>query len=277
MIRNLCCLVSVFCIYFFITTPVSAAKKSGNNLDCVIEPYKTVELSSPVQGVLEEIMVKRGDPVKKGQVLARLKSGVEKAGVNLAKARSESNLEIRVNSEKFELSKRTLKRVKELYQKKLIPPNEHDEASTAVVVGELEVLLAKESHHIAQLELKRAKEILKLRSIVSPIDGVVVERYKSPGEFVEDQPLLKLAQVNPLNVEVIVPLYWLGTIKKGMTAKVYPEKPIGGAYKAKVVIVDPVVDSGSGTFGVRLELPNPRKLIPAGLTCDVKFPGKRKN
>ena len=276
MIRVLLCSVSFVFVFLCFTFSTFAAKKSSDDLDCVIEPYQTVELSSPVQGVLEEVLVKRGDSVKKGQVLARLKSGVEQSGVNLAKARAESMTEINVNSEKHKLGKRALERIEELYQKKLVSPNDYDEAATTVVVGELEVLLATENHYIALLELKRAKEILKLRNIVSPIDGVVVERYKSPGEFIEDQPLLKLAQVNPLNVEVIVPLYWLRTIKKGMTVKVYPEKPMGGSYKAKVVIVDSVIDSASGTFGVRLELPNKNHRIPAGLTCDVKFPQKRR-
>ena len=276
MIRVLFCSASFVFIFTYFSVSAFAAKQSGDDLDCVIEPYRTVELSSPVQGVLEEVLVERGDLVKKGQVLARLKSGVEQAGVNLAKARAESMTEIKVNSKKYELSKRSLKRFKELYQKKLVSPNDYDEALTTVVVGELEVLLATEGHHVAQLELKRAEEVLKLRNIVSPIDGVVVERYKSPGEFVEDQPLLKLAQVNPLNVEVIIPLYWLRTIKKGMTVKVYPEKPVGGSYQATVVIVDSVVDSASGTFGVRLELPNNNHRISAGLTCDVKFPVKRR-
>jgi len=276
MIRILLYPMKYIIIVLCFSVPAFASNKSTDDLDCVIEPYMTVELSSPVQGVLEEVLVKRGDSVKKGQVLARLKSNVEKAGVNLAKAQAESMTEIKVNSEKYELSQRSLKRVEELYQKKLISPNEHDEAFTSVVVGELEVLLSKERHHVAQLELKRAEEILRLRSIISPINGVVVERYKSPGEFIEDQPLLKLAQVNPLNVEIIIPLHWLGTIKNGMTVQVYPEKPVGGSYQAKVVIVDSVVDSASGTFGVRLELPNNNQRIPAGLTCAVKFPGKRR-
>jgi len=276
MIQNvfhlLCLTIFIACL----SVPAFAEQTSLGGMDCVIEPYKKVELSSPVQGVLEEVLVKRGDPVKKGQVLARLKSGVALAGVNMAKAQAESLTEIRVNRERYELSKRNLKRVEELFQKDLIPQNEHDEAKTAVVVGELEVMLAIERHRVAKLELKRAEEVLKLRSITSPIEGVVVDRFKSPGEYVEDQPILKLAQVNPLNVEVIIPLPWLGTIKNGMIAKVYPEKPVGGSYRAKVVIVDPVIDSASGTFGVRLELPNPNHRIPAGLTCDVKFPGKRR-
>jgi len=268
--------VNLFFVTLYFSIPSLGAKKSTDDLDCVIEPYMTVELSSPVQGVLEEVLVKRGDSVKKGQVLARLKSGVEKSGVALAEERAKSETEIEVNEQKHDLSERSLKRFKVLKKKNLISPNDYDEAETAVAVGKLEVALAEENHTVAKRELDRAKEILKLRSIASPIDGVVVERYKSPGEFVEDQPLLKLVQLNPLNVEVIAPLRWLGAIRNGMVVRVYPEKPIGGSYKAKVVIVDPVVDSASGTFGIRLELPNDNHKIPAGLTCDVKFPRKRR-
>jgi multidrug efflux pump subunit AcrA (membrane-fusion protein) len=111
-------------------------------------------------------------------------------------------------------------------------------------------------------------------TIYSPINGVVMERFLSPGEFVEDQPVLKLAQIHPLHVEVFAPVELLGTIKVGMSADVSPEEPVGQVYKARVTIVDQVVDAASGTFGVRLELPNPKYRLPAGLRCRVKFPDK---
>ena len=63
----------------------------------------------------------------------------------------------------------------------------------------------------------------------------------------------------------------LGTIKVGMQAEVTPENPVGQVYKAKVTIVDRVIDAASGTFGVRLELPNPKYRLPAGLKCRVSF------
>jgi len=56
-----------------------------------------------------------------------------------------------------------------------------------------------------------------------------------------------------------------------MKARVFPEEPIGGQYTAKVVIVDQVIDAASGTFGIRLELPNRKYKIPAGLRCQVNF------
>jgi multidrug efflux pump subunit AcrA (membrane-fusion protein) len=46
---------------------------------------------------------------------------------------------------------------------------------------------------------------------------------------------------------------------------------VGGKYTARVEIVDRVVDAASGTFGVRMTLPNPDRKIPAGLKCRARF------
>jgi hypothetical protein len=56
-----------------------------------------------------------------------------------------------------------------------------------------------------------------------------------------------------------------------MKAEVIPEEPIGGKHKARVVIVDRVLDAASGTFGIRLQLPNRKYKLPAGLRCQVIF------
>jgi multidrug efflux pump subunit AcrA (membrane-fusion protein) len=57
-----------------------------------------------------------------------------------------------------------------------------------------------------------------------------------------------------------------------MRGEVMPEAPVGGKHEAKVIVVDPVIDAASGTYGVRLELPNPDWALPAGLKCRVRFP-----
>ena len=63
----------------------------------------------------------------------------------------------------------------------------------------------------------------------------------------------------------------LGKITTSMRAEVQPEAPMGGSYTATVTVVDRVVDAASGTFGVRLELPNRDYRLPAGLKCKVRF------
>ena len=119
--------------------------------------------------------------------------------------------------------------------------------------------------------MEEAREQLALRTITSTVDGVVVERMGAPGEYVGEEPFLVVAQINPLNIELVVPIAYYGRIKQGTKAQVTLEQPVGGTYTAQVVIVDQVLDAASGTFGVRLEMANPNLKLPAGLKCQVVF------
>ena len=124
---------------------------------------------------------------------------------------------------------------------------------------------------IAGLEVKQQQEILNQRTILSPLNGVVVERFLAPGDHVSQEKIFRIAQINPLNVEVVVPLEQFGAIKVGSVAEIRLDPLVKGTFKAKVTIVDRVVDAASGTFGVRLELPNPGNKIPAGLRCSARL------
>jgi multidrug efflux pump subunit AcrA (membrane-fusion protein) len=146
-----------------------------------------------------------------------------------------------------------------------------DEAQTEKVLAEMAYLEAVENRRIAELEWQRATASLNLHRIYSPLTGVVVDRLLSPGELARQAPILKLAQIDPLRIEVFAPLTWLGKVKIGMKAEVQPEGSLQKVYPAKVTVVNPVVDSASGTFGVRLEMPNPNNALPAGLGCTVDF------
>jgi LysM repeat protein/biotin carboxyl carrier protein len=209
--------------------------------------------------------------VRKDQVLATLQSGVEKATVALARAKADMEATIKAKQEALEFAERKLERNKDLYSQKALPDQQWDEVETQRLLAEHDLTEALDNKQLARLELKRAIEVVERMNIRSPLNGVVVERFLHPGEYVEDQPILKLAQIHPLNVEVILPVEMLGSVKAGMGATVKPEAPVTGFYTAKVKIVDKVVDAASGTFGVRLELPNPDHELPPGLKCKVVF------
>ena len=87
------------------------------------------------------------------------------------------------------------------------------------------------------------------------------------GEYADPPEVVELAQIDPLLVEVFAPLSLYGSIREGMLGKVVLEEPLGGEYDAVVIVVDRVVDAASGTFGVRLELPNPERVLPPGLSA----------
>ena len=160
-----------------------------------------------------------------------------------------------------------------MFAQNLISEQIVDEAETDVLLAELELGEFLEDRVIAILELERAEEALEIRTIRSPFNGVVVDVLVASGESIENKPLLKIASIDPLNVEVIAPVQLFGKIKKGMKAEVVPEQPIGGKHTARVVIVDRVLDAASGTFGIRLQLSNRKYKLPAGLRCQVNFSG----
>jgi len=242
--------------------------------DGVIEPFRVVKVGSSVYGILETVDVDRGDFVKKGQVLATLQSGVEKATMEAARARAEMHASIKAKQANLDFYARKKQMNEELYKKQVLPFSQMDEVETNKILADMQLQEALENKRLAELEYKRAVEVINRMTIRSPVNGVVVERNLSPGEYIENQSVLKLAQIDPLNVEVILPVNLLPSIKIGMKAKVIPEAPIGGQYTAEVKIVDRVIDAASGTFGVRLELPNPNNRLPAGLKCKVIFPEK---
>jgi RND family efflux transporter MFP subunit len=250
----------------------AAAAASASEVDCLIEPWSAITVSSAVQDVVSEVLVDRGDRVQKGQVLARLESAVEEAAVEMARARATARGQVESSEARLRFAERKLARHVQLKEQNVVSVGDMDQHESAKLVAEAELRDANEASTIAALDLRRAEAVLRQRTIASPIDGVVVERILSVGEYADPPQILKLAQIDPLRVEVFAPLALFGRIQLGMKADVLPEAPVGGTHAATVTVVDPVIDAASGTFGVRLELPNPDWSLPAGLKCRVRFP-----
>jgi RND family efflux transporter MFP subunit len=253
------------------TATPGLAQVVENDLDCLVEPRWTVVVSAPESAVVDSVFVDRGDLIEKGQVIAMLESSVEEATVVSARARAEAVANIKASEARLSFETLRHERGQQLFEEGVVSDTEQDESESARLVAEADLLLAHENKQLAGLELRRAEALLERRTIRSPIDGVVVRRILSPGEYADPLDLLELAQIDPLLVEAFAPVSSLGQISVGDKGRVSMEEPVGGVHEAVVVVVDRVVDAASGTFRVRLELPNPDYALPAGLKCRVRF------
>jgi RND family efflux transporter MFP subunit len=254
------------------TTGTSGAAGDAMPGTCIIKPHMTVQLGSAINGLLSEILVDRGDTVKQSQVVARLESGVEQATLALDRMRAANDSAIKVEEADKDLNMREAERKKFLVAQKIANLNSLDELETKVREGALRVQQAQTDQRLAALTAERSERALEQKQIHSPIDGVVTERKLSAGEYIYEQTsIMTIAQIDPLNVELVLALDRYGSIKAGSTAIVHPAAPVGGAYQATVQVVDPVIDAASDTFGVRLILPNPNRTIPAGIHCTVEW------
>jgi len=242
--------------------------------ECVIEARQQLDVRTSAEGVVEEVLVRRGDVVKKGALLARLSSGPERATLNLARSRATMEGELKAAAARVDLAKKKWERADELHKRAFVSANAKDEAEAEYRLANEQFRAMQESRLLAELEVKRAEEVLAQRTIHSPVNGVVVALLLNPGELAssnQKDPILKLMEIDPLHVELVLPISQFGKIKRGQRARVSPEQPIGGSYTAQVEVVDMTVDAASGTFGVRLTLPNPGNRIPPGVKCRARF------
>ena len=251
------------------STNVSAQDRS---FICLVKPRMETDLGAPVAGVLDELAVDRGDVVEAGQPVAYLKRDVEKANLELARVKAANDSAIKRRRAELSTKRNILRRKRQLIESKYVSQETLEKARLEVDVAQQMLDQAKTDAKLAKLQVRRAQAMLDLRIVKSPIDGVITEIQGAPGQYVSEQgSIMTIASIDPLHVEVYLPLERYGEVKVDDVLDVRLKQPIGTTRRAKVTVVDPVIDAASDTFGVRLNLPNSDRKIPAGSRCNVVF------
>ena len=219
-----------------------------------------------------KILVEEGDHVKKGQLLATLHTEILEAGVQQIQAQiiaqeqmvaklkagsrpeeiSRANAQLKAAEAKAKFTKATYRRRSQLLQKRLISPEEAENAGFLAEAAADEVEASRQTLNLlkrgsrkediaaaeAQLlalkaSLKLARQHLKDANIYAPADGVIRNRILQPGEMASPQtPVLSLALINPVWVRAYLPETSLGKAPLGAKAEIhtdsYPEKSYSG-------------------------------------------------
>lgn len=241
-------------------------------LGCLIEPDRVAEVGSQVVGLVERLAVERGESVAAGQPLLTLRADVERANAGAAETRSRIDADVLAAKASLDLAEQKARRAEALVAQGFISTQAVDQARGEAEVARQKLSQVRGQQRIWLDERHVANAQLALRTVRSPFAGVVVERYVNPGERVEDRPLMRVAVINPLRVELMVPTSQYGSLSPGDKLSIRPELPGVDAVVATVRHVDQVIDAASNTFRVRLTLPNPNNRLPAGLRCKAELP-----
>lgn len=220
--------------------------QAGALLEGQVLPFRQVEVSAPVSSQITEMRVKEGEAVKAGQPLAMLYGRLEELEMQRAKALLERR--------EFEA-----KGAKRLYDSKVIP--------------EARALESRIDLELARLQYETAAEQVRLRTILAPMDGVVVTRYRDEGEAVSGaQPLFRLMDLSRVLIQCAADPSSLAGLVPGRKVRVLvPEAGGAARVEGEVVLVDPCADT-AGKVRVRVLVPNPEGRIRAGLKAQVQVP-----
>lgn len=254
----------------------SAGHAAGAAFDCLIEPSQVIEVRTPVEGLIDKVHVQRGDTIRRGQPLVELLSSVERSTADSARYRAQMEGQISAARNRVDYATKKLARATDLAQQNYTSAQVRDEADAERRVAESELQAALENRELAKIEHRRALDALALRSVASPFNGVVLDRMLNPGDLADAgsgrKPVLRIAQIDPLRVDIVLPASLIGRVKPGLKVAVTPTG-VAGTRTATVKMVDRVVDAASTTFVARLELPNPAFGLPGGIRCQAEIEG----
>lgn len=256
------------------TAAITAAVLS-QPLGCLIESDRTAELGASIVGTIDEVKVERGDAIKKGEVLATLRSDVERANVAAGRERARNEGEIKAAQALRENASEKMRSTAKLFELGAAGQLEVEQSRNDFAAADGRYTQAVQNRRTAEAELSVAEAQLAQRTIRSPFDAVVVDRLVQPGERVDGKPMFRIAALSPLRVEVVAPTALYGQFREGMAMTVIPDFPGAPPMPAQIARIDRLVDAASGTFRARLQMPNPRGDIPAGLRCKVVWDGQK--
>ncbi len=249
-----------------------SARLARQSIGCLIGPERVADIGTPLAGVVGAVKVDRGDSVKKGQVLVLLESEVEQAGLKAARARTAIDADVHAAQANLALARDRYDRLAGLVGDGFVATLQVEQARAERDVAEQKLIQARGQLKVQTQELGVAKAQLGQRTLRAPFSGVVAERFVNAGERVEDKPLLRVAMLDPLRVELVLPAARWGSVRSGERIGVQPDLPGAGNLLARVTHIDKMIDAASNTFRVRLALPNPGNKLPAGARCKVDLP-----
>ena len=250
----------------------AGAIENDQTWPCVSTASDRRELAFSLRGKVAELLVEPGATVKAGDLLIRLDDAVQQQTVRLSELRAADTSAIDAAQSTLEYREKELAITQDTEQRGGTSGKDLRDAIYRRDQARIEFNAAKTQAEINRVSVLRDRARLAEMHIVCPIDGVVLDVHKRPGETVDElTTVVTVIRTDPLWLDVHVPTRRAMEIELGRRAEVTWQdvdgvEPMAG----RVIYKSPAGDAGARRVLVRVEVPNPAGL-PSGLHGDVLF------
>lgn len=205
-----------------------------------VEPYRIITLSAAEPGVIADVLVKEGDVAKKGQILAKLDTATLQAELEIAQVEA-----------KLQATRK--QRLDELASASRASPEEVEKARADLTI--------KDAH------MRKIQAMIETRLLRSPVDGLVNEIKRDPGEAVSlaNPHVLTVVQIDKLTANLFLPPACALALKTGSTVALLLDdrEKISGT----IEFISPITDPASGTVRVKFMIENAGGQLRSGVRC----------
>ena len=243
---------------------LGANRIDGKRSEGFTEPYQTIDVAAAETGIVQDVRVELGQAVKKGEVLGTLDDDVLKASLEIAQLKANSTAAIDAAKAELELKQQRLNALTDINRTGGGSREEFARAQADAELSRAKLKAAEESLAADRLEVKKIEAQLLRRSIRSPIDGVVTEIHRDPGEFLSltEPKLFTLVRLDRLRAKFFVPADQTTRLSLGQRVKLASaeEKSLTG----ELEFVSPVTHAESGLVRVDVILDNREGRVRSG-------------
>jgi|GEM_PF-90767 len=205
-----------------------------------------VTVSAEESGVVRELLVERGTPVREGQPILRIDDRMLQSQVRESEARAA-------------LARETWERRQRLFEEDRVG-------------SELVYLEARYQAEQAEAALATLQERLERTVVRAPLSGILDERMVEVGTMVSSgTPVVRIVQVDPVKVTGGVPERYAEDVARGSRARVSFDALRGEEVDAEVRYVASTVNPRNRTFEVELLVPNPGRIIKPEMVANIRI------
>ena len=238
----------------------------------------TVAVAPRAAGRLQDIYVRLGDRVNRGQRLAKIEDYEIVEQVKQAEAAQDVSLAtIRQREADLKQAQTSAERSRSLFERQLLPKQTLDdnEARHQASIAQLDLARAQAAQSKARLDELRIN--LANTTITSPVNGFVARRAVDPGAYVsQNAPVADVVDITTVRLVANVVEKDLKQMKAGDATRVQVDAYPGETFKGRIARVSPVLDPATRTAPIEIEIPNgdfrlkPGMYARVGITTGVK-------
>lgn len=245
---------------------------SQAGITAITIPSADVTLSFVQPGRIADVRVREGESVKAGQEIIEQDDAVDRARLAQLEAESEDTTQIQAAEASLKQKKVDLKKIQTAAAHNAATELEVEYANLNVTIAGLSLQVAIFEHEQAKRKFEEAKLQIDNMSLKSPISGTVEKIDVETGESVNAlESAIRVVQIDPLWIDVPVPVPQASSLRYGATARVEFPEPHKATADGIVIYIGAVADAASGTLRVRLQVPN-KSRRPAGEHVRVLLP-----
>ena len=210
-----------------------------------VETKQNLMITPEISGFLENVLVKEGDEVTKGQLLAK----IDDSGL------AQQLMQLKIQRD---LAKTTFERQQRLWKQN--------------IGSEMEYLNAKSSYESLVQNVSQIEKQLNKTAIRAPFEGIVDNIITEEGNVVSAgmTSILRLINLNDMYIAVDIPEKYLQNISTGKKAEIYLPV-LGKTANSSIRQTGNYINPANRTYRIEVEVPNPENDIKPNITARVKI------